>query len=140
MIKKYLKSEKIVGYAILIAGLCIMGYGIFSVITVFSGGEIPLKLLQAENQNTDATDQTSQMPDLREIIEPLFPMFNALIWAVIALLIIAAGGRVARIGIAMMKVSIPEEIKIYRNEIDNKKTAVKTKTDTKINKKESKKT
>ena len=31
------KDEKIVGYAILIAGLCIMGYGIASVVNLSQG-------------------------------------------------------------------------------------------------------
>ena len=47
-------------------------------------------------------------------------MLNALIWLAIALFLVAAGGRVAIIGINMMKVSIPNEVKIIRSGENNK--------------------
>lgn len=136
---KNLNDKEKVGYVILIAGLCIMGYSIASVIIVFNGGNMPLELLQSENKKIDTAKQTNQTPNLKEIIEPLFPMFNALIWMVIALLLVVSGGKVARIGIKMMKVSIPDEIKIIRNEKDYKTSTEKIKMDTKKDEEELKK-
>lgn len=91
IIMKNLNDKEKVGYVILIAGLCIMGYSIASVIIVFNGGNMPLELLQSENKKIDTAKQTNQTPNLKEIIEPLFPMFNALIWMVIALLLVVSG-------------------------------------------------
>jgi hypothetical protein len=136
---KNLNNKEKIGYVILIAGLCIVGYSIASIIIVFNGGEIPLKLLQSENKKIDTVNQTNQTLNFGEIMEPLFPMFNALIWVVIALLIVVAGGKVARIGIKMMKVSIPDEIKIIRNEKEYNTLIEKTKIDAKKDDKEIKK-
>jgi hypothetical protein len=136
---KNLNDKEKVGYVILIAGLCVMGYAIGSVIIVFNGGVVPLELLHSENKKIDTINQTNQTINLGEIIEPLFPMFNALIWVVIALLLVVAGGKVARIGIKMMKVSIPDEVKIIRNEKDYKKETEKIKMDANKNEEELKK-
>jgi hypothetical protein len=124
---KKLNDGKIVGYALLIAGICIMGYSIASAIVVFNGGGVPIKILQSENKETNQSSQPNQQPDLGEVMTPLFPMFNVLIWLAIAFFIIAAGGRVARIGIKMMKVSIPDEVKIIKSVEDKKIETEKTK-------------
>lgn len=120
---KKFKDERIVGYALLIVGLCIMVYSISSVIGVFNGGGVPIKILQSENKETtqnNQSNQSSQQPNLEDIMTPLLPMFNALIWVTIAFFLVAAGGRVTRVGIQMMKVSVPDEVKIIRSEKDNK--------------------
>ncbi|MCX6666701.1 MAG: hypothetical protein NTV74_00445 [Euryarchaeota archaeon] len=124
---KKLNDGKIIGYALLIAGVCIMGYSIASVIGVFTGGEVPVKILQSENKKTNPSSQPNQQPDLGDVMTPLFPMFNALTWLAIAFFIIAAGGRVARIGINMMKVSISDEVKIIKSVEDKKIETGKTK-------------
>lgn len=124
---KKLKDEKIVGYALLIVGLCIMVYSISSVISVFNGGGVPIKILQSENKETTQNNQSSQQPNLEDIMTPLLPMFNALTWVAIAFFLVAAGGRVARIGIKMMKVSLPDEVKIIRSAEDKKIETEKTK-------------
>ena len=117
------KDEKIVGYAILIAGLCIMAFSIASVISLSQGGEIPLKILHVEeesNQNIPPNDNDSNNTsdpdlDLGKILTPLFPMFNLISWLLIAFVILVAGGRVSQIGIKMMKASLPD-VKIIRSE------------------------
>jgi hypothetical protein len=124
---KKLNDGKIIGYALLIAGICIMGYSIASAIMVFNGGEVPIKILQSEDKKTNQSSQPNQQPDLGDAMTPLFPMFNALTWLAIAFFIIAAGGRVARIGINMMKVSLPDEVKIIKSVEDKKIETGKTK-------------
>jgi len=124
---KKLNDGKITGYALLIAGICIMGYSITSAIMVFNGGKVPIEILQSENKKTNQSSQPNQQPDLGDVMTPLFPMFNALTWLAIAFFIIAAGGRVARIGIKMMKVSIPDEVKIIKSVEDKKIETEKTK-------------
>lgn len=118
------KDEKIVGYAILIAGLCIMGYGIASVVNLSQGGEVPIEILHAvegeSNQNipsvgNDSNNMSAPNIDLGQMFVPLFPMFNLMAWLLIAFVILVAGGRVAQIGIKMMKASLPD-VRIIRTE------------------------
>jgi len=124
MISLKVKDEKIVGYAILIAGLCIMGYGIASVVNLSQGGEVPIELLQDDegesNQKmptlgNDSNNMSVPTIDLGQILTPLFPMFNLISWLFIAFVILVAGGRVAQIGIKTMKASLPD-VRIIRTE------------------------
>ena len=57
--------------------------------------------------------------DLGQMFVPLFPMFNLLAWFLISFVILVAGGRVAQIGIKMMKASLPD-VRIIRTEIIKK--------------------
>jgi len=105
--KNYMKinNEKLVSYILIITGLCIMIYSIATAIIVFTGnGNIPVKILE---------EKTTQQGSSSDIMAPLFPMFNALIWLGIAFFLIAAGGRIVRVGIQMMKASLPD-IKIVK--------------------------
>jgi hypothetical protein len=106
-----------------------MGYSIASAIIVFNGGEVPIKILQSENKETNQSIGPNQQPNLNlgDVMTPLLPMFNVLTWLLIAFFITAAGGRVARIGIKMMKVSIPDEVKIIKSVEDKKIETGKTK-------------
>ena len=115
---KNLKYEKIVGYFLLIIGLCIIIYSIVSVIGTFNDGKVPIEILHSENKEINQNNGNQSL-NLGDVITPLFPMLNALIWLAIALFLVAAGGRVAIIGINMMKVSIPNEVKIIRSKENN---------------------
>jgi len=117
------KEEKLVGYAILIAGLCIMGYSKTSVISISNGGRIPLEILKVneEDINQDlqyvenGSNNTIPQINFGQILTPLFPMFNLIAWLLVIFILLIAGGRVALIGINMMKATIPD-VKIIRNE------------------------
>jgi hypothetical protein len=143
------KDEKIVGYVILIVGLCIMGFSISSVINLSQGGDIPIEILHAperqSEQNMEPSDidnNTSNMSapsiDLGQIITPLYPLFNLIAWLVIAFVILVSGGRVAHVGIQMMKASLPD-VRIVRNEIikkvEKKEESISNKTEKKDEKK-----
>lgn len=118
-----INNEKIVCYILIIAGLCIMLYAISTAILVFTGnGGIPVKILE------EKTTQGASSPSPSDIMSPLFPMFNALIWLAIAFFLVSAGGRIIRIGIQMMKASLPDikivkekEIREIASEITKKK-------------------
>lgn len=124
------KDKTIVGYSLLIVGLILMFYSIFSVIGVFTGGEVPIEILNAEEKdsttqtedNPESNNQTS--PNLGQIIEPMFPMFNAMIWLTFAFFILIAGARVARVGIKMMKASIPD-VTIIKQDVKDIKDSYK---------------
>ena len=120
------KDKTIVGYALLIVGLCLMGYSIASLIGVFTSGDVPIEILHAEGTDTttemsyDPKEGNVSMPmDLSQVIEPMFPIFNVMGWLAIAFFIVAAGGRVARIGIQMLKATLPD-VKIIKSEIKSK--------------------
>ena len=124
MISLKVKDEKIVGYVILISGLCIMGYSIASVVNLSQGGEVPIELLHADegesNHNmpsagNDSNNMSAPNIDLGQMFVPLFPMFNLMAFLLIVFFILVAGGRVALIGIKMMKAYLPD-VKIIRNE------------------------
>jgi len=115
------KDQKIVGYVLLIAGLCIMIYSIVSVANVFMGGDVPIEILHASEDQENTTTQptvdesgNATMPnmDLGQIVEPMFPLFNLMGWIAIAFFLLIAGQKMARVGIDMMKASIPEQKKI----------------------------
>jgi flagellar basal body-associated protein FliL len=107
-----INNEKLVGYILLIVGLCIMIYAIATAISVFTGsGGIPVKIL--EEKTTQGTSGGTTSPNFGDVMTPLFPMFNALIWLAIAFFLVAAGGRIVRLGIQMMKASLPD-IKIVK--------------------------
>jgi uncharacterized membrane protein len=114
--KQRQNNDKIVGYAILIAGLCVMGFSIASMIYVFIGGKIPVNILTSPPNSLQSTNTTSSQGNPTE---SLFPMFNVLIWFIMAFIILAAAGRVASIGIKMMKASLPDTVTIKESQIQS---------------------
>ena len=104
---------------LLIVGLLLMFYSIITVIGVFNGGDVPMELLHADNtegEETKINNTNQSVPNLGDIVEPMFPMFNLMSWIIIAFFILVAGGRVARVGIQMLKSSIPD-INIIKSDI-----------------------
>ena len=88
-------DQKIVGYALLVVGLCIMGYSIFSVFNVFGGGNVPFEILVSETGDADQNLSQGDIDianmsisdinlNLEQVITPLYPMFNLTIWLAIA--------------------------------------------------------
>lgn len=112
------KNQKIIGYTLLIVGLCLMAYSIVSVISVFTGGNVPIEILHAEetsntHQETTGSSNNNSAPniDMSQLITPMFPMFNLMAWLTIAFFLLIAGQRLARVGIEMMKLSLPKSEK-----------------------------
>jgi disulfide bond formation protein DsbB len=128
------KDEKVVGYILLVIGLCTMLYSIVTVLSVFNGGDAPLEILHAEEspdteqEFTGNTTDNTTMPtiDFSEMMIPLFPMFNMLIWITIAFFLVVAGGRVAGIGIKMIKLQ-PHKEKSDQYKVTNKNKEEKQK-------------
>lgn len=84
-----------------------------------------LKLLHAEetsntHQETTGSSNNNSAPniDMSQLITPMFPMFNLMAWLAIAFFILVAGQRFTRVGIDMMKVSLPktEKTKIEKED------------------------
>ena len=105
-------DRKIVGYTLLVIGLCIISYSVFSVLTVFNGDEkVPIEILHSEGttgtqQTIDLSSGTPSIPiDFTQIMTPLFPAFNVLIWIAIAFFLVSAGARIALIGVKLIDTS-----------------------------------
>jgi len=107
--KQIHNNTKNIGYVILIAGLCIMVFSIVSMVSVFVSGNVPVHILKTIFDTTQSSSSLNNST-LNEgnIVVPLFPMFNALIWFIMAYILLAAGGRFVSIGIKILKVSLPD--------------------------------
>jgi len=116
--KQKQNNDKIVGYVILIAGLCVMGFSIASMISVFISGKVPVNILTTNIDSTQSNgSQNNSAPSAEKIMEPLNPMFNVLIWFIMAYILLAGGGRVASLGIKMMKASLPDVVTIKETQV-----------------------
>ena len=103
-------KDKLVGYVILLLGLCIMGFSIISMISVFISGGAPINIFPHPTNTIQPGHNSTQNEQIG--LTPLFPMFNIITWFVMAFIIQAAGGRVASLGIKMLKASLPDVITI----------------------------
>ena len=110
MEKIKINDEKVVGYIVLTIGLLIMLYSIFSVTPIFTSGNIPVEFVTA-NKNTNGTSFTNNSINLNlgEIVEPLFPILNVITWIIIAFFLVTAGGKIAHVGIKMIKIKPAEK-------------------------------
>lgn len=109
--KMKVRDTKAAGYILLIAGLSLIGYTVFSVYAVFTGSDPPLQVLK-ENSNDmgGANNSSASQPDLSQLIKPLYPLFNLSAWLLVAFFLVTVGGRISMIGIQLMKVNTSEEI------------------------------
>lgn len=104
---KLVKDLKILGYALLIVGICLMVYSVVSALSIFTGSDVPVEILKADDsantsQGTTGENGASNL-DLGQVISPLFPIFNALIFLTIAFFILWAGQKFARLGLNILK-------------------------------------
>jgi len=118
-----IRDEKIVGYALLIAGLCIIGFSILAAIGAISG-DIPIRIVKVEETDTHQAEFNASSDeatfDMSQILRPMYPLFNLMAWLAIMFFLLFAGGRIARLGIRMMKVPIPD-VKMVKPSKEEKK-------------------
>ena len=118
-----IRDEKIVGYVLLIAGLCIIGFSILSAIGAISG-DIPIQIVKVEDTDTSQAEVNASSGevtfDMSQILRPMYPLFNLMAWLAIMFFLLFAGARIARLGIRMMKVPIPDT-KIVKPSKEEKK-------------------
>ena len=108
-------KEKIIGYAIFFVGLCIMGFSIISMISVFISGNAPINIFPQTTNTIQSGNNSSQNEQIG--LTPLFPMFNIITWFVMAFIIQVAGGRIASLGIKMLKASLPDVITVKETQV-----------------------
>lgn len=94
------KSEKIIGYALLILGVILLLFSIFEMFNVFYGNAAPPKLFELQDVSLSlggvgsasliSGEQLSQLP-------------NLLCWFILMGFLLLAGGKIASLGVNMVK-------------------------------------
>jgi hypothetical protein len=102
-----LKNEKIFGYILLVVGIVLLFFSVAQMIIVYGGGSPPPKLVSfsdislpsqnGTNVTAVAGDQLSQLP-------------NLFFWFILMFFVMFAGGKVASLGVNMIK-DIKVEVK-----------------------------
>ncbi|MEF8847714.1 MAG: hypothetical protein V5A68_01095 [Candidatus Thermoplasmatota archaeon] len=126
-----INDEKTAGYIILLVGLIIIIYSLISVLPVFTQGNVPVEILKTTSDSTQdssiTTNGSSINLDLNQIVQPLYPIFNVVVWLIVAFFIVVVGSKVAHIGIKMIK--LPSEnkrkVKEAKINVENKSDKVK---------------
>ena len=122
--KSKLKNEKLVGYVLLTLGVALLVFSIVEMLNVYSGNGSPPKLFNFQDFAISSTSviQGSQLS--------LF--LNLFFWLLLMFFVLFAGGKIASIGVNMIKdikvqvkepLLTPEETKKNEtNEVQNSKT------------------
>ena len=122
--KSKLKNEKFVGYVLLTLGVALLVFSIFEMLYVYSGNGSPPKLFNFQDFTLSSTSvlQGSQLS--------LF--LNLFFWLLLMFFVLFAGGKIASLGVNMIKdikvqvkepLLTPEETKKNEaNEVPNAKT------------------
>jgi hypothetical protein len=121
LMKKLSKDLKILGYALLIVGICLMVYSVVSALSILTGSDVPIEILKTVDSpnNTQGTigENGASNIDFSQMISPMFPVFNAMIFLTIAFFILWAGQKFARLGLNILK---PTPAPIIKTAVINK--------------------
>jgi len=98
-------TERILGYLLLSLGLGIIFYSIFSALPVFSGTKDPPQIFKLEKSAKNISIGGVEIPGL-EVVPVDYLNISGNIGAFIIFLwfLVAAGGRIAQIGVSMLNV------------------------------------
>jgi hypothetical protein len=101
-------SDKAVGYVLLLIGLGIIFFSIFSALSVFNGSKAPPQLLNIEKSSDPITVGGMQIPGLEFIPTAyLNQSANLTFFMLFMFFLLSAGGRIASIGITMLSIKKP---------------------------------
>ncbi len=107
-----MNSEKTVGYLLLVTGLGIIIFSIFSASQIFSGSKSPPALFHIEKSTQPITIGGMQIPGLEFIpIDYLNLSGNLTFFLLFMWLLLSAGGRIASIGIGMISIKQQDQPK-----------------------------
>ena len=82
------RDEKIMGYILIIAGVCLVVYGVVLVFSISQGFGVPIDMFNANYEATDINPPLNgnrhnvSTPNayLEQMFIPLFPLFNFMMW------------------------------------------------------------
>jgi hypothetical protein len=120
-----IQASKVFGWFLLLFGLAMMGWAVYSSYQVFTGQILPPQIFVPTNQSVNTNQQTDQgfglFGDLQKQISDLiglqlnkriqglmpidaiFQTFNLVSWSVFLGIVIFAGSQVASLGIKLIK-------------------------------------
>lgn len=96
--------DKVIGYVLLVAGLCLIIYSAHLAYSTFTGAKSPPEIFELKDvPSVVPTDQT-QMPEVN-VFPPSFlnQMGNLSVYSLLIMLLMMAGGKIADLGIKMIK-------------------------------------
>ncbi|MCL4429306.1 MAG: hypothetical protein M1167_01005 [Chloroflexi bacterium] len=102
------KSEKIIGYALLTLGLILLLFSIFEMVNVYTGGAAPPKLFNFSDISLPTGQDGSSVSLIQGAQVSQLP--NLFFWFVLMGFVLLAGGKIASLGVSMIK-DIKVEIK-----------------------------
>lgn len=96
------------GYALVLAGLGIIFFAIFSTFSVYNGSKAPPQLLKIEKSTDPLTIGGMEIPGM-ELIPTAYlnQSGNLTFFMLFMFFLLSAGGRIASVGISMLSIKKP---------------------------------
>ena len=113
-----LKSEKIIGYALLILGIILLLFSIYEMINVYYGNAPPPKLFELQDISLPLGQNGTGVSLIQGA--QLSQIANLFFWFILMGFVLFAGGKIASLGVTMVKdiqvqikepMSVPQEAK-----------------------------
>lgn len=112
--------QKILGFALLVAGLGIIAYSLYASFTFFMGIATPPEIFQMSAQTSDKGTQEFSLDSLQDLgnqipkllegqLQSMLPagliprILNLTVWSVFAGILMLGGGQIAGLGIKLLK-------------------------------------
>jgi hypothetical protein len=103
-----LKTEKIIGYSLLTLGVILLIFSIFEMVTVYTGGASPPNLVSLQDLSLPLGQDGSNIPLIQGAQLSQLP--NLFFWFILMFFVLFAGGKIASLGVSMIK-DIKVEVK-----------------------------
>ncbi|MDP3982191.1 MAG: hypothetical protein Q8P70_01420 [bacterium] len=114
-----MNTERAIGFALLVVGLCLIGYGVYSSFSVFGGATDPPHVFQmqipqeSDTENESARGALSEEEAFENMMQnqlaSLFPFeaiekaLNLGAWSLFMALLFMAGGKIAGVGVQLLR-------------------------------------
>ena len=103
-----IKNEKILGYVLLGLGIALMLFSIVEMLTVYFGNNLPPNLVSTSDISLPGGQNGANVTFLSGV--ELSQILNLSFWYLLMFFIMAAGGKIASLGVSMVK-DIKVEVK-----------------------------
>jgi hypothetical protein len=108
-----LKTEKIIGYALLTLGVILLLFSIFEMVNVYTGNASPPNLLSLSDISIPLGQDGSNISLIHGA--QLSQVSNMFFWFILMAFLLFAGGKIASLGVSMVK-DIKVEIRESRTD------------------------
>ena len=108
------KTNKVVGYVLLLVGLILILLAIYWAINALTSGSSPISVFKWENQNVSIPQGDNHPPQSLSIPgESISKSVNLLLWLVLMIFVAIGGGIIAILGVRMTQ-DIKVEVKVKK--------------------------